>query len=226
MTVQVSVRIAFKERPVYRSARSDNFAFVKACDLGALYRSASRIYYIAQRFIVIFSEQFKRNNAVLSAAYRNEITADFPFTAVFTLAVIIRYYLHKAVKISVYIISVEELSKSVEVELFPPQALLFVERTALYLYNRRTGAFPVADKLCHTEIEYYVFEKRSYVFEKSAFGFPRWIKMIIIYRKMKEYSVVGNVVAVIYKFLVHFTKLSVFSCVVHTVSSCLYYNRL
>lgn len=79
MTVQVSVRIAFKERPVYRSARSDNFAFVKACDLGTLYRSASRIYYIAQRFIVIFSEQFKRNNAVLSAAYRNEITADFPF---------------------------------------------------------------------------------------------------------------------------------------------------
>ena len=175
---------------------------------------------------MIFSEQFKRNNAVLSAAYRNEITADFPFTAVFTFAVIIRYYLHKAVKISVYIISVEELSQSVEVELFPPQALLFVERTALYLYNRRTGAFPVADKLSHTEIEYYVFEKRSYVFEKSAFGFPRGIKMIIIYRKMKEYSVIGNVVAVIYKFLVHFTKLSVFSCVVHTVSSCLYYNRL
>ena len=89
MTVQVSVRIAFKKRPVYRSARSDNFAFVKACNLGTLYRSASRIYYIAQRFIVIFSEQFKRNNAVLSTAYRNEITADFPFTSVFTLAVII-----------------------------------------------------------------------------------------------------------------------------------------
>ena len=45
------------------------------------------------------------------------IRDSFPFTAVFTFAVIIRYYLHKAVKISVYIVPVEELPKSVEVEL-------------------------------------------------------------------------------------------------------------
>ncbi len=65
------------------------------------------------------------------------------------------YKLHKAFDVGVYTVDVKEFGKSVEIKLFPPVYISFVQVAALDNHFFRTGAFPIAYKLNHAETENY-----------------------------------------------------------------------
>ena len=53
--------------------------------------------------------------------------------------------------VGVHAVRVEKLAQSVIIEFLPPCDLLLAEITAFHTHKRRTGGFPIADKLHHAE---------------------------------------------------------------------------